>query len=280
MKRTSILLVLVLFAASLFAQPGRPGGAPHNVELKVRARAGERFIVSIDGQRQQGAATNAYIFSGLRPGKHDLAVELTRPAHATLRTSVDLRAAKEEYVVIWRATGYGTELVVEPAGLSTYAPSTPTYQPPMTVVPPTGRTGSYRDGYQDGYRDGWRDAMNSMMQPPMGGGVVVPPSAVAVEQIPVATPEEVNRMVSQLRSENFDNNRSELAQAMVASKLLTTADIKRLMSTFTFEDNKLDFAKFAYNYVLDPENYFQVASGFTFSTNKTELLNYIKAHQR
>lgn len=87
-------------------------------------------------------------------------------------------------------------------------------------------------------------------------------------------------MVSQLRSESFDNNRSELAQAMVASKLLTTADIKRLIATFTFEDNKLDFAKFAYNYVLDPENYFQVASGFTFSTNKTELLNYIKAHQR
>ena len=67
---------------------------------------------------------------------------------------------------------------------------------------------------------------------------------------------------------------------MVVSKMLSTADIKRLMATFTFEDNKLDFAKFAYSYVADPQNYFQVTSGFTFSSNKTELLNYMKNNPR
>ena len=151
-----------------------------------------------------------------------------------------------------------------------------TSQPPSVINTPN-RTGVYRDGYQDGYRDGWRDAINSMMIPP---SEMVDPYAVAVEEVPVATPEEVARMERQLKSESFDNNRSELAQAMVTSKWLTTADIKRLLQTFTFEDNKLDFAKFAYAYVADPENYFQVASVFTFATNKTALLNHIKANQR
>lgn len=93
----------------------------------------------------------------------------------------------------------------------------------------------------------------------------------------MATPEEVSRMVAQLKAESFDDNRMELAQAMVSSKLLTTADIKRLMGTFQFEDNQLDFAKYAYHYVADLENYFQVASLFKFASNKTELLNYIKS---
>ena len=147
--------------------------------------------------------------------------------------------------------------------------------PPSHITPPANRKGSYRDGYQDGYRDGWRDAMKSMTPPPPAG--MVPPDGVAVEAVPVATPEEVSRMVAQLKAESFDDNRMELAQAMVSSKLLTTADIKRLMGTFQFEDNQLDFAKYAYHYVADPENYFQVASLFKFASNKTELLNYIKS---
>lgn len=42
-------------------------------------------------------------------------------------------------------------------------------------------------------------------------------------------------------------------------------------------DNDWYFAKYAYHYVADPENYFQVASLFKFASNKTELLNYIKS---
>lgn len=281
MKKTSFLIALVLFAATLVAQPGTHHPNPpsrYNVDLKIRSRGGERFIVTVDGNRQVGGPVNAYTFSGLTRGRHNLTVELTKPAHATVRTTVDLQAPEEEYMVVWRTSTHGTELVVEPANMATFVPGTGrNYQPPSTIVPPTGRTGGFREGYQEGYRDGWRDAINSLIPRPVE---IIDHTAVAVEAIPVATPSEVAQLVSQLKSESFDNNRAELAQAMVVSKLFTTADIKRMLATFTFEDNKLDFAKFAYTYVADPENYPQVSSVFTFSSNKTELLNHIKRHLR
>lgn len=284
MKHIISIVALLLFSTLLAAQPGgnRHGGQNHQVSLKVRAYLNEKFVVSVDGRRQECYASRSYTFTGLRPGRHELTVELSSPARATHRATIDLQAKEEEYVVQWKASRNGTELVVQPLDVFLYGQGNGstghihTSTPPMDINPPN-RTGSYRDGYQDGYRDGWRDAINSMMMPPVE---MMPPDAVAVDVIPVATPEEVARMVSQLKAETFDDNRSELAQAMVTSKLVATADVKRMLATFTFEDNKLDFAKFAYEYVADPENYFQVASGFTFASNKTALLNYIKANQR
>ncbi|MCR4813081.1 MAG: DUF4476 domain-containing protein, partial [Bacteroidales bacterium] len=239
----------------------------------------EKFIVTLDGRRQEGYASKSYTFTGLRPGRHDLMVELTSPAKSFQRLMVDLQSKDEEYIVQWKNTPHGGELIVESLDAFLYGQGgsgrAHNSQPPATIMPPTDRNGSYRDGYQDGYRDGWRDAMQSLVPaPPVE---VIDPSMVAVEAVPVATHEEVARMVAQLKAESFDDNRMELAQAMVSSKLLTTADIKRLMGTFQFEDNQLDFAKYAYHYVADPENYFQVASLFKFASNKTELLNYIKS---
>ena len=293
MKQQFSLLALMLFASLLMAQPGgnrhsgsrRPPSArtdnAHSVSLKVRAFLSEKFIVSVDGHRQDGYASRTYTFTGLRPGRHELTVELTSPARATHRTTIDLQSRDEEYVVQWKASRQGTELVVEPLDVFIYGRggtgSVHTTQPPSDINVPGGRSGSYRDGYQDGYRDGWRDAINGMMQAPVDD---IAADEVAVDMVSPATPEEVARMVSQLKSEPFDDNRSELAQAMVTSKLLSTSDVKRMTGTFTFEDNKLDFAKFAYTYVADPENYYQVASVFTFAANKTELLNYIKQNQR
>ena len=285
MKRILTLAALVLLSSMVIAQPGNHGSHHNNqpqpptqggISLKVRAFITEKFIVTLDGRRQEGYASKSYTFTGLRPGRHDLVVELTSPAKTTYRSTIDLQSKEEEYIVQWKTSPRGGELIVESMDIFLYgqggtgrAHST---QPPTTVAPPTDRNGSY----QDGYRDGWRDAMQSLTAVPVAPVEVIDPGMVAVDAMPVATPEEVARMVAQLKAEHFDENRIELAQAMVTSKLLTTADIRRMIGTFQFEDNKLDFAKYAYAYVADPENYFKIASDFTFPSNKTDLLNYIK----
>ena len=283
----------MLLSSMIMAQPGNHGNHHNNqpqppsqggISLKVRASITEKFIVSIDGRRQDGYASKSYTFTGLRPGRHNLTVELTSPAKATYRGTIDLQSKDEEYMVQWKTSPRGGELIVEPLDVFLYGQGgtgrAHTSQPPTTVTPPADRNGSYRDGYQDGYRDGWRDAMQSLTAVPVAPVEVIDPGMVAVDAMPMATPEEVARMVAQLKAESFDDNRTELAQAMVTSKLLTTADIRRLIGTFQFEDNKLDFAKYAYAYVADPENYFKVASDFTFAANKSDLLNYIREYQR
>lgn len=277
---------LLLLPFLVFAQPGhgRPSGTQqanqNQVSLKVRSFLNEKFIVSVDGRKQEGYASRSYTFTGLRQGRHDLVVELTSPARAVHRATVDLQSKDEEYVVQWKTSRNGTELVVAPLDVFLYgngrSGSVHSTKPPEDITAPN-RNGNYRDGYQDGYRDGWKDAVNGMIQPP---DETMAPEAVAVDMVPAATPEDVALMVSQLKSESFDANRLELAQAMVTSKLLASADVKRLLGAFTYEENKLSFAKYAYTYVADPENYYQLSSAFTFSSNKTDLLNYIKQNQR
>lgn len=75
--------------------------------------------------------------------------------------------------------------------------------------------------------------------------------------------------------ESFDSHRLDLAKFAVSGNRLSSAQIFELTSLFTFESNKLEFAKYAFHYVTDPGSYFIVANAFTFSSSKRELFDYI-----
>ncbi len=50
------------------------------------------------------------------------------------------------------------------------------------------------------------------------------------------------------------------------------------MDKFTYEDNKLEFAKLAYKNCTDKDDYYRVNESFTYSSSKSELNEYISNH--
>jgi hypothetical protein len=50
-----------------------------------------------------------------------------------------------------------------------------------------------------------------------------------------------------------------------------------MMLLFTFEDNKLEVAKYAYRKTVDNRNYVMVNDAFTFSSSRDELAKYIRS---
>jgi hypothetical protein len=82
-----------------------------------------------------------------------------------------------------------------------------------------------------------------------------------------------------LSNESFDNTRMNIAKQVINSNYFTTAQIKEVLQLFSFENNKLELAKFAYKNTIDKNNYFSVADGFTFSNNKDELMRYIQNYR-
>lgn len=68
-------------------------------------------------------------------------------------------------------------------------------------------------------------------------------------------------------------------QAVQAKKCFTVKQIKELIGLFSFDDNKLDIAKFCYDYCTDKSNYYQVNDVFSFTSSKDELTNYIQGRQ-
>lgn len=80
-----------------------------------------------------------------------------------------------------------------------------------------------------------------------------------------------------INASNFDETRLSTAKQIISSNCMNTNQITALLKLFSFEESKLDFAKYAYAYCLDRNNYYKVGNAFTFESSKTELTNYVQS---
>jgi hypothetical protein len=79
-----------------------------------------------------------------------------------------------------------------------------------------------------------------------------------------------------LRKEWFENNRVTTAKQVIDKDYFTSQQVKELVSLFTFENNKLEIAKYAYSRTVDKENYDIVNDAFSFNNSKEALDKYIR----
>jgi Domain of unknown function (DUF4476) len=73
-------------------------------------------------------------------------------------------------------------------------------------------------------------------------------------------------------AERFENDKMRVAKQVTTNGgCLTSQQISMITSAFTFENDKVEYAKFAYPYSADPKNYGVLNSQFTFDSSKREL---------
>jgi hypothetical protein len=82
-------------------------------------------------------------------------------------------------------------------------------------------------------------------------------------------------MLQEISRQHFDSSRLQVAKQVISTNRLTSAQITDIMRLFSFESSRLDIAKFAYNYVVDPQRYFMVNNAFSFSSSVDDLNRYI-----
>ncbi len=75
---------------------------------------------------------------------------------------------------------------------------------------------------------------------------------------------------------SFEETKLSTAKELVKNQCMLSQQIKELASLFTFDETRLDFAKFAYNYTYDRTNYYKVNDVFTFESSVEELNDFIK----
>ncbi len=101
------------------------------------------------------------------------------------------------------------------------------------------------------------------------GPVVPPPCAIA--------PDEFNQIRESIKKESFNSTKLTIAKQVIRSKPCFTArQITDLVKLFSFDDTRLELAKFAFDYTIDQENYYQVADAFSFSSSKEELMKFLE----
>lgn len=90
-----------------------------------------------------------------------------------------------------------------------------------------------------------------------------------------ATEEQVEAILTYLKSLNFDSDRSKAAQLCLTICPVSADGMARMMKCFSFEEEKKNFATFAFDYCPDPENYMLVIDQFTFERSKKDVANAI-----
>jgi len=83
-----------------------------------------------------------------------------------------------------------------------------------------------------------------------------------------------------VNGQSFEENKFQIAQQVFNSNCMTVNQVTQIIGLFSFEDTKLDFAKYAYGRTYDLSNYFMVNNTFSFSSSVDELNAYINSQPR
>ena len=91
------------------------------------------------------------------------------------------------------------------------------------------------------------------------------------------TESEFGDVRKSIEAKSFEDTKMTLAKQVGSSRCFTVDQVKGMMGLFSFEDSKLDFAKYAYERTFDIDNYYKVNDAFTFESSVDDLNAYIKA---
>jgi hypothetical protein len=80
-----------------------------------------------------------------------------------------------------------------------------------------------------------------------------------------------------IESKSFEDSKMTMLKQIGRDRCFTVDQVKGMMSVFSFEDSKLDWAKFAYDRTYDIDNYYKVNDAFTFESSIDDLNSYIQS---
>lgn len=78
-----------------------------------------------------------------------------------------------------------------------------------------------------------------------------------------------------LANESFDSRRLESSKQIATTNCLSADQIAQISTLFEFDNNRLEFAKAAFDKCTDKGNYFKLNETFEFSANARKLEEYI-----
>jgi hypothetical protein len=78
-----------------------------------------------------------------------------------------------------------------------------------------------------------------------------------------------------INSKSFEDSKLTISKQILSSNCMLCSQVRDIMSLFSFEATRLDFAKFAYSRVFDQGNYYKLNDAFTFESSIEELNNFI-----
>jgi len=92
------------------------------------------------------------------------------------------------------------------------------------------------------------------------------------------TDKQLTNIKNEIGKQSFNNTKMTIAkQSVKSNKCFTTSQIIVLLKLFSYDSQKMDLAKYSYDYVTDKENYYKTASLLKYEFDRQSLLEYYKS---
>lgn len=213
----------------------------YRIKRDKKGRYNLKFYSSVPAQQNVIRPTNCAVYQYGHPRE----VFIDRNGHQMQQTVVIQETATGD--------SFGMNVNMGGIGMSVNMPATGTVTTTTTTTTTTTGGGYGYTEYRDRDRD--RDD-NRWCRRPM----------------PAADFEQARKAIADT---SFDDTKLSTAKQIVSSNCMDANQISIIAKLFSFEDSKLDFAKHAYDFCTDKNNYYKVVSVFTYSDSKEELNQYI-----
>jgi len=89
--------------------------------------------------------------------------------------------------------------------------------------------------------------------------------------------QDVKKTIS---SKSFEDSKLSIAKQVTSANCLLSSEVNEIMHLFSFETTRVEFAKFAYRYTYDVGNYYKVNEAFQFEISTTELNKYLEDNKK
>ena len=89
--------------------------------------------------------------------------------------------------------------------------------------------------------------------------------------------DELDGFVQTISRQTFESTQKMMAQDIISKgRCFKAVQIARIVKIFTYDTTQLEIAKYAYQYCIDKENYYQVVDVLGYDSSKTSLMEFIK----
>ena len=86
---------------------------------------------------------------------------------------------------------------------------------------------------------------------------------------------QFDKIKKAVKDQYYDQEKLVYAKVIVKDNWFIASQVTELCSLFSYDDAKLNMAKYAYDRCVDKGNYFNVTNVFYYSENKNELMRFI-----
>ena len=90
-------------------------------------------------------------------------------------------------------------------------------------------------------------------------------------------PASFSKAKENISSNSFEDSKMTVAKQVTKANCMTASQIAEVMGLFSFEETKLQYAKYAYDFCYNQGDYYEVNSAFTFESSIEDLNQYLES---